>query len=122
MNWIVKILWMIIRNRAKARLMLSMRRQGVIAYLRTLQLTRKLIALALLSFFFLQSIVLAGVGALVTGVWLLDLDPQAKLMTLFCVFTALFLFPIAGLIWLLSESLWYRVSGAKKLVEDLQSK
>jgi len=122
LNWIVKILWMIIRNRAKARLMLSMRRQGVIAYLRTLQLTRKLIALALLSFFFLQSIVLAGVGALVTGVWLLDLDPQAKLMTLFCVFTALFLFPIAGLIWLLSESLWYRVSGAKKLVEDLQSK
>lgn len=122
MSWAWKILWYFIKRRAKARLLWKVQRQALKIYLQTLQVTRKLIIVALLCFFVLQGIVIAGVGALVTGVWMLEMDPQTKLQILFFTFLSMLIVPIVLLCWFLSEGFWYRISGAEKLVESLRTK
>lgn len=118
MSWALRILWWVMGLEAKRRLVVQAKRQGIIAYLKVLQVSRRLLLAILLGFLFLQLIMLAGVGALVTGVWLLELEPQIKLQILFWSFLFLFLVPVGLLGFLFSEHLWYRASGAEKMVDD----
>ncbi len=122
MNRILRFIWFFIRRQAQVRFLLGLKRKSVAAYLRAVQITRQLVILGILGFVVLQSVVIAGFAALVTGVWLLDFEPETKLTILFCVFVAMFTLPLLVLSQLLSEKRWYRASGAEKLVEDLQAK
>lgn len=121
MNGILRFLLIAFGHHAKLRLLSQAKRTGTLAYLRVLQATRRILAGSLAAFFVLQFMVLSFAGALVTGVWLLDLDTQLKLQILFGVFCAGFGLPFLALAIGLSERVWYKASGAQKIVEDLRS-
>jgi uncharacterized membrane protein len=73
----------------------------------------------LVGFFFLQLMILSLVGLLVTGVLLSNYDFRVKMEILFCLFAVLFSLPFLVLIIILSERLWFRASGAEKLVQSV---
>lgn len=97
----------------------TLQRKGVLVYLKTLQAVRKGAAGSIAVFLVLQSMMIALVGAITTGVFLTVDDPRTRLWILFGLFLALFLVPLIGLIVLFSEKLWYQASGAEKMVKEL---
>ena len=120
MNWIVRLGWYFLGQYFKGRMARKLKRQGIIVYLRTLQGSRRVLILALLGFFILQTVMLAGIGVFVSGLFLLDLETHTKLEISFGVFLALFLLPLLVILFALNERVWYRLSGAKKMVDSLQ--
>jgi hypothetical protein len=84
-----------------------------------MQGTRHALLAALLTFFFLQTIVFAAGGALVTGFWLWDYDLHLKLQLAFGICLGMFFLPVLLLAVIFSERLWYRVSGAEKMVNEI---
>lgn len=119
MKWLWRLLWFWAGHYVKGGIVKRAKRFGILAYLRTLNATRRAMVLGVLAFFFLQFAVLAGAGALVTGIWLLALDPQTKLIILFASFATIFVLVLLALAIGLSGRLWYKVSGADKMVENL---
>jgi hypothetical protein len=97
------------------------KRKGVIAYLRTLQGTRRFVILCLAAFLVLQIMIFSGFGALVTGFLLWDYDFAAKIEILFGVFIGFFALPFIALLIIFSERFWYKASGAERLVESLRN-
>lgn len=122
MNWILRLIFFLIGHRAKLQVIREAKRHGVVAYMRALQGTRRVLILALLAFLVLQLMLLSLVGAVVTGVLLWEADPTLKLQVLFGVSLAVFAIPALGLTIVFSERLWYRLSGAQKMVDDLQAR
>lgn len=119
MSWLIKIGWFLYTRHLENRLVSNVKRQSVMAYLRILQSSRFFFIGALASFLLLQIMILAGFGALITGFYLIDYDYQRKLEILFVLFLLIFIIPLGCLIWLFNERLWYRLSGAQKLVEEM---
>ena len=119
MSLLLRIVWLIIGHRAKLKMVTEAKRHGVIAYLKLLQGSRHALIGLLVVGFVLQLMILSFVGVLVTGVWLLELETQTKLFVLFGVFASLFCIPAALLAYVLSERVWYKASGAEKIVESL---
>jgi hypothetical protein len=119
LSWILRLFWYFAARYIKGQAVLRAKRKGLIAYINALQGVRRVLLAALLGFFVLQTIVFAGIGALVTGVLLLNLDPRTTLIVLCSVFTAAFLIPVIALAILFSERFWYKMSGAEKMVEEL---
>ncbi len=110
---------MLLRHQAKLRFLAEAKRKGTLAYLRALQGARRaLIGLVLVIVMF-QVMVLAGFGALITAFMLWETDYAFKLQILFAVFLALSGLPALGLAILCSERMWYKASGAQKMVENL---
>lgn len=101
------------------RLVRVLRQRGLLAYLRVLQTSRYFLIGALATFLLLQMMILAGFGAIVAGFLLLDYDFERKLQILLIVFSTLFALPFLGLLCLFNQRLWYRVSGAQKMMNDL---
>lgn len=120
MNWIWQTIWFFLKRYVKGQAISQARRQGVIAYLHALQGTRHFLIAMLLGFFAFHFIVLAGVGALVTGLLLFDIELHTILVLLFCIFSAMFFIPVGFLCLAFSERAWYKFSGAEKMVEDLK--
>lgn len=121
MNWLIKLLLMFLGAEVKKTVVREVKRKGVIAYLRTLQGTRRFVILCLAAFLFLQVMVCSGFGALVTGFLLWDYDFAIKIEILFGVFLGLFAFPLIALLVIFSERFWYKTSGAERLVESLRN-
>lgn len=119
MSLLLRIVWLIIGHRAKLKMVTEAKRHGVIAYLKVLQGSRRALVALLVAGFILQLMILSFVGALVIGVWLLELEAQTKLIVLFGIFASLFSIPAALLAYVLSERVWYKASGAEKIVESL---
>ena len=120
MNLLWRLLLMLIRHQAKLRFLSEAKRKGTLAYLRALQGARRaLIGLVLVIVMF-QVMVLAGFGALLTGFTLWEADYTFKLQILFAVFLALAGLPALGLAILCSERIWYKASGAEKMVDRLR--
>lgn len=95
------------------------RRHAFLAYLRFLWGLRRGLIGFLLALFFLQTMVIGFVGSGVFAVLLATDDPRARLWGLLVVFAALFIVPIAVLTYLLSDRVWFRLSGAEKKFETL---
>lgn len=121
MRFILRLIFMLIGHQAKLRVLREAKKTGLVAYMRVLQGSRYVVIAFLLAFFILQFMLLSLVGAIVTGVMLWEQDLKLKLEVLFWFFTAMFSLPVLALSLGLSERVWYRVSGAKKMVDDLQS-
>ena len=119
MNTIWRILLFVFKAYVKGQVVNEVRRRGTLAYLKTVNATRLILIGALLSFIFLQMMVISLIGVIVTGFFLWEHEFQAKLEILFWIFLGMFTLPALLLIVGLSERLWYRVSGAKKMVDDL---
>ena len=97
----------------------SIQKKGVLMYLKTLQVVRKSLAGSLFLFLFLQLMLVGFIGSLVVGVFLLPQETETKLWILFGVFFAFFILPLVSLLILFSERVWFRLSGAEKMVSDL---
>ena len=120
MTWILRILIFFLGEFVKGRMVLRAKRRGVVTYLKALQGSRRILLIAVSVFFVFNVVALAGIGTFVTGVMLLDLDQRQKLWILFGVFAALFFIPVIALVIAFNERVWYKMSGAEKMVEDLR--
>jgi hypothetical protein len=118
-EWLWRFLWLIAGQHAKMRLLREAKRQGVAAYLRVLQGTRRALLGIFLLYFFLQIVTVAAVGAVVTGLWLWDYDVHSKLQIAFGVCLGVFVLPVLLLMVGFSERLWYKASGASKMVDEI---
>lgn len=92
------------------------KKRTLVLYLKTLQITRRSLMAAILVFVILQMAVLGLMGALICGVLLLPQDFETKLWILFGLFSLLFTLPLVAFSFILSESTWFKYSGAKDLI------
>lgn len=96
------------------------KRRSLAVYLRAIRAARLSVIGVLFTFLFLQLMMLSGIGALVTGFMLWNRDFQSKIEILFWIFAGTFGVPAILLAVLLSERLWLRISGARKMLDDLE--
>lgn len=122
MNFIWRLLLLLVKHQAKLRFLAQAKKTGTLAYLRALQGTRRVMVAVLLAFLMLQFMVLAAFGALITGIMLWDADQHFKLQILFAAFLGIAGLPALVLSVLFSERLWYKISGAEKLVENVRER
>lgn len=120
MNFLKDFLFMFVRAFLYKKAARSMRKKGVLMYLRALQVLRASLAGSIALFFFLQLMLVGFVGAIVVGVFLIPQDLEVRLWILLGIFGVLFLLPLCILLYAFSEKVWYRMSGAEKMVADLQ--
>jgi hypothetical protein len=120
MAFLKDFLFMLIRSFLYKKAAQSIRKKGVLAYLRALQVLRKSLAGSVLLFVFLQLMVVGFIGSIVVGVFLIPQDLEVRLWILFGVFGFFFLLPFVILLFVFSERTWYKLSGAEKMVADLQ--
>jgi hypothetical protein len=120
LNLIWRLLFTLIRHQAKLRFLSEAKRKGTLAYLRALQGARWVLIGLIMVVVLFQVMVLAGFGALITGFMLWETDYTFKLQILFAAFLALSGLPALGLAILCSERMWYKASGAEKMVERLR--
>lgn len=116
-----RTVWFFFRRYLEGKAITRVKRQGVIAYIHALQGTRHALLAIVIGFFVFHFIVLAGIGALVTGMFMMNLEIETILTILFCIFSLMFFVPVGFLCFALSERMWYRYSGAEKMVEKLRA-
>lgn len=119
MNFLLRLLLNWFGHRAKRSAVHEAKRRSVLFYLKAVNGTRRAIALALLAFFCLQTMTLAFAGAVTAGIFLIDADLDARVRILFFTCLALFVVPALALAYVLSARVWFKHSGAAKMVEDL---
>ena len=112
MNPLLKLIWQIISQRAKY--------QGAVAYLRVIQGSRQIVVVILLTAFLMHAVALSFLGVVMSGVWLLDIAPENKLWILFGTFLGFFVILTVALVLALSERVWFKASGAEKIVDFLR--
>lgn len=115
----MRLIWMLW---GKQMLVREAKRRSLAVYLRFLRGARYSVMALLAAFLVLQMMMLSLVGAIVTGVYLWDHDFQAKVEILFWIFAGTFAVPAVLLMILMSEYLWFRISGARRLMDDLSSR
>ena len=113
----INLLWLFARTYLMSKAVQRLKTKGVLVYLRALQIARMSLAGALALFFVLQLMVVGFVGAIATGVWLIPQETETKLWILFGVFAFLFVIPFVGILFALSDRVWFEMSGARELVE-----
>lgn len=120
MKWLRRLALLWLKGVAKRGALNAVKRRGVLVYLRALDGTRRAMILAIVVFCLLQLMILALAGAVVSGVLLLDVDFDTKMRVLFYACLALFGLPACALGYLLSARVWFRHSGAERMIEDLK--
>lgn len=120
MAWIWRLIWMFWLEQESRRALKRAKGRGLLLYLKTLNVSRQALVIVLLATVCLHLFLICFVGALVTGVLLFKADSQAALQILFGAFTAVTVLGLLSATYLLSQRLWYRLSGAKRLMDDLK--
>jgi len=119
MSWLRKTFSYFLGQMAYQYAFGQVKKKAVLIYLKTLQAIRRSILLAVLVFCFIQLMVLGFLGAVITAIWLLPQDTNTKLFVLLGFFAFLFIIPFIALCFMLSERLWFRFSGAEKLIKEV---
>lgn len=119
MHFIKNLFFLLLRSFVYKQAEKAVQKKAVLIFLKTLQVFRKTLAGSLFLFLFLQLMLVGFVGALVVGVFLLPQDTETKLWILLSVFLLFFTLPFISLLILFSEKVWFRASGAEKMVSDL---
>jgi hypothetical protein len=120
MAFLRDFLFMLVRSFLYKKAARSIRKKGVLTYLRALQIIRKSLAGSIFLFVFLQLMIVGLIGSIVVGVFLIPQDLEVRLWILLGVFGTFFLVPFTVLLFAFSERVWYRFSGAEKMVADLE--
>jgi hypothetical protein len=120
MHFLKDFLFMLIRSFLYKKAANSLRKKGILAYLKALQVLRKSLAGSIFLFLFLQLMLVGFIGSIVVGVFLIPQDLEIRLWVLFGVFAFFFVVPMVVLLFVFSEKVWYKLSGAEKMVADLQ--
>lgn len=119
MGWLAKTASYFIGQMAYQYVFGKVKKKAVLIYLKTLQAMRRSIAVGLIVFCILQFMVFGFLGLVVTSIWLLPQDTDAKLFILLGFFAFIFFVPFIVLCYILSERVWFRISGAEKLLKDV---
>jgi hypothetical protein len=98
-----------------------MKRQGLVIYLKALQISRKSILVLLVFGFIFQVMVMGFIGLAVTGIFLLPEDLNTKLWILFGGFSFLFLVPAIFLCIALSEKTWFKAGRVEEMLAKVDS-
>jgi len=117
LTWILEVVW---KLWGKDKVVREMKRRALGFYIRSLRGFRHSMLAILIAFLCLQLMMLSAVGALVTGFYLWDHDFQEKITILFWVFASTFAIPAVLLAIVMSEALWLRISGARRMMDDLR--
>ena len=117
MTWLFKLLW---KLWGKDKVIREAKKTTLSWYIRLLRGTRHSVLAVLFAFLFLQIMILSLVGAVVTGFYLWDHDFQDKMTILFWLFTGTFAVPAILLAIVMSEALWFRISGVRRMMDDLR--
>ena len=121
MDWLRKISEFFLRQLAYQYAIQRARRKMTLMYLKAVQAARRSLLAAILIFFVLQLMILGFLGAGITAIWLYPTpDLESKLYLLLAFFSILFLIPAVGLGIFFSERVWFRLSGAKEMVEGIE--
>jgi hypothetical protein len=118
MKWLIDILIFLFRTLVYRQAARGIQKKGVLFYLKSLQVIRKTLAGSIFVFLFLQTMVIGFIGSLVVGIFLLPEDLNTKLWVLLGVFSAFFILPMICLIYIFSEKVWYRLSGAEQMMSN----
>ncbi|MES2802315.1 MAG: hypothetical protein V4654_07470 [Bdellovibrionota bacterium] len=118
MSWLRKIFSYFLGQMAYQYAFGHVKKKAVLIYLKTLQAMRRSLMVALIIFCILQLMVLGFLGAVATAIWLLPQDTNTKLYILLSFFAFLFIIPFVALCYIFSERLWFRLSGAEKLLKE----
>ncbi|MGK2913029.1 MAG: hypothetical protein ACSLE5_00975 [Porticoccaceae bacterium] len=95
------------------------KRESVLAYIKFLRAMRKGVASYLLALLFLHALIIGFFGSSVVIVFLATEDPRTRLWALLAIFVAAFLVPLVAIAYLLSERVWFKLSGAEKQVDSV---
>ncbi len=121
MDWLLRFISFLIKTLFYQYTFRRVKRSGLLVYLKALQLIRKSLLLMVFLFFFFQMMIFGMIGMIVFGVWLWPTqDLELKLWVLFGISSFLFLLPVAGLLFAFSDRVWFKLSGAQKLVSNDQ--
>ena len=100
--------------------LIKCQRQGLLAYLKALQALRHGVIGGLLLLLFLQTLVIGLIGTTVVTVFLIIDDNQTRLWALFGIFALLSIIPLLVIVNLVSDRVWFRASGAAKLLGKME--
>ncbi len=121
MNLLLKLLLQFLGQQAKLKAIRETKRRSVVFYLKAINGVRLSLAGLLMMFLSLQLMIMAFAGAVVTGFMLWDYDFETKIQILFGVCATLFLLPLIALCILLSQRVWFKASGAQKMIDEMAS-
>lgn len=110
----------LLKSWLQAQVVYAFKARSLVIYLKAVQSARLGLLLLVVLVAAMQFVVLCFFGALVSGVWLLPLDNEQKLWTLFGSFSFIAVSFLVILKIVFSEKLWYEKSGARAQFEDLQ--
>jgi hypothetical protein len=119
-KWVLRFIWMMWVKQTGRRAINKAKAKGVLFYLKTVSMTRKTLIVMILATVAVQIFLIASIGLIVTSLLLFKSDTISALQILFYGFAgAVVIFLVVGTV-LLSQGFWYRMSGAKKMVQDLE--
>lgn len=121
MKPLLNLLFFFIQNFLIKKFFKEAKTKGLLVYLNALQLARKSLLASFFIFTFLQLMIWGFIGAVISGILLLPQDLETKIVILFGVCLGLFFIPLCILIYILSEKVWYKASGAEKIVESTKA-
>lgn len=120
--WLKRIVQFLFRfwlRKYKAKALSQAKETGIKAYLRMLQGLR-LSGLGFIALAIVLQLTAFGLALMIGAlVFLSPLDLEMKLWLVFGFGSLLFLLPVLAILVLFSERLWYRASGAEKLVNSV---
>ena len=116
MSFVTKVLFYFLQSFLYAKAVTRVREKGILVYLKTLQVVRRSLIGAIAVFFVLQLMALGFIGTVLVGVFLCPTDTETKLWILFGVFGTMFVLASGLLAVLLSDRVWYKVSGAREMM------
>lgn len=119
MSWVRKIFSYFLGQMAYQFVFGQVKKKATLIYLKTLQAMRRSLVAALAVFCILQLMIFGFLGAVVTSIWLLPHDVNTKLYFLLSFFAVIFILPFVALCFALSERLWFRLSGAEKILKEI---
>lgn len=106
-------------NKAKRDVIYKSKVEGLKVYLKTLQGMRLGFGMVLLVTLAVQMISVGLIVLIAAGVYLSPLEPQTKAWVAFGLGCLLFFIPVSIFAFALSQRVWYRWSGAERLMEDV---
>lgn len=118
MGWITNIIIFLVRGYYMKKATSELKKTTTLMYLKALQIARKSLTGAILLFCTLQLIIFGFVGTVITTVILIPDDFEKKVWILFGVSLAFFVIPMIALVFLLSEKVWFKASGAEELLKQ----
>lgn len=119
MGWLRKIFSYFLSQMAYQYAVGHVKKKAILIYLKTLQAMRRSLMVAVVAFCFLQVMIFGFLGSVVTAVWLLPQDIDTKLYILLGFFAFMFVIPFIAICFFLSERMWFRLSGAEKLLKEV---